>query len=324
MAFLDRAMEEIRSVPGVAAVATTDDLPLGGGGQGYFFSLEEKPETRQQRSGDIQYVSPGYFETLRATILRGRPILPDDNRGGAPRVMVVNEALVNVLFGAENPLGRRLHVNNQAWEIVGVVADMRLDSLHLPPRPTFYVAHWHFPWGSSFLVRTEGEPKAAAQSVAAAIHRLDPNLPLANLQTLDQAMQESLGPQKIILNLISAFAATALLLASVGLYGVMSYVVVSRQRELSIRSALGAARVDIIRLIVGRGGRLIAIGLGAGLLAALAAARLLASRLQAVDGNDPSVFAGAALLLIAVGLAACWLPARRATKADPVNALRGE
>lgn len=324
MAFLDRALEEIRTVPGVTAVATTDNLPFTDGGQGYFFSRQEQPETRQDRVGAIKYVSPGYFDTLGASLLRGRPITPADNRAGAPRVLVVNQRLVEMLFGQEDPIGRQLNVNNQSWEIVGVVADMRIDGLSTPPRPTFYAAHWHFPWGSAFMVRTQGDPLATVKAVAAAIHRIDGSLPLNNPVTLEQSMKDSLGPQKLILNLIGVFAATALLLASIGLYGVMSYAVANRRREMSIRLALGAARADIMRLIVGRGFRLMTVGLGLGLLGSLAASRLLASRLPGVNEFDPVVMAGAAAILATIALLACWLPARRATKADPITALRAE
>jgi ABC-type lipoprotein release transport system permease subunit len=215
-------------------------------------------------------------------------------------------------------------MDNQSWEIVGVAADMRVDQLHAPPRPTFFEPQAFFPWSSAFIVRTRGDAQAATRVVAAAIHRIDPNLPLANPHTLESAMNHALGPQKVILNLIGAFAATALILASIGLYGVISYSVVSRERELSIRTALGAARADIIRLVVGRGVRLATIGLLLGLLGALAATRLMASQVYGVSGHDPLVFAGAAILLGSVALLACIIPARRATKVDPVTALRSE
>jgi predicted permease len=324
LAFLDRALEEVRAVPGVVSVATTDNLPFSNGGQGSYYSLAEKPETRQERTGAIKYVSPGYFETLGAVVVRGRAINAQDNRLDAPRVLVVNQRLVDVLFGQEDPIGRRLNVANQPWEIVGVAADMRVDGLPTPPRPTFYAAQCHFPWGSAFMVRTQGDPRAATAAVSAAIHRLDANLPLANLQTLDQAMSESLGPQKLILNLIGVFAATALLLASIGLYGVMSYAVANRQREMSIRLALGAARGDIMRLIVGSGARMMSMGVALGLLGAIAGAHLLASSMAGVRALDPLVFTAATLILATVSLLACWLPARRATKADPMIALRAE
>lgn len=324
MGFINRALEEIRSIPGVRAAASTDNLPFSNNGQGYFYSLEEKPDTRQERVGAIKYVSPAYFETLGARIVRGRALTDQDNRAHAPRVLVVNQRLVDTLFGTENPLGRRLHVNNQAWEIVGVAADMRVDGLPTPPRPTFYAAQWHFPWASSFMVSTQGDPLAAITAVTAAIHRLDPTLPLVNPRSLESAMRQSLGPQKLILNLIAAFAATALLLASLGLYGVMSYTVVSRRRELSIRAALGANAAELMRLVVRRGLRLTALGLAVGLLCALAFADVLASRLPGVTSHDPLVTAIAAVVLVTVGFIATWLPARRAARADPIVALRAE
>ena len=257
MAFLEQSLEAIRALPGVESAATVDDLPYGDDGQGYIYSLDEGPEMRQDRGARIKYVSSEYFATLGATIVRGRAITADDNRDNAPRVLVVNQALVRETFGEEDPIGRFLYMNEQRWEIVGVVADMRIDALHVPPQPMYFAPHWHFPWGSAFLVRTQGDPAAATTAVAAAVHGIDPSLPLANLRTLESAMADALGPQKIILTLVGVFAAVALLLACLGLYGVMAYTVVCRRRELSIRAALGALRSDIIRLVLGRGTRLV-------------------------------------------------------------------
>jgi predicted permease len=324
MTFLDQALEAIRAVPGVASAATVDDLPFGDNGQGYTYSLEEKLDTRQDRAARIKYVSSDYFATLGATLVRGRPITAEDNRADAPRVLVVNERLVRDSFGDDNPLGRHLYMNEQRWEIVGVVADMRIDVLHTPPLPMYFAPHWRFPWGSAFLVRTHGDPAAVTAAVAAAVHQLDPNLPLANVGTLDAAMADALGPQKVVLNLVGGFAATALLLAAIGLYGVMSYAVVCRRRELSIRAALGALRLDIVRLVIGQGTRMITAGLGVGLLVAFVVAQILAGRTNAVNGSDPLIFVGAAGILVVVSLLACWLPARRAARANPIEALRND
>ena len=142
MAFMGELISAIENVLGVKSVASAENLPFSGYGQASFFSLEERPETRQDRSGPIEYVSPRYFEVLGATILRGRPLTLQDNRVDAPPELVVNQTLVNVLFVDDDPIGGFLHVMNQAWEIVGVAADIRVDGLHTPPRPTFYAAHW--------------------------------------------------------------------------------------------------------------------------------------------------------------------------------------
>ncbi len=324
MTFLDQVLEAIRAVPGVESAATVDDLPYGDDGQGYSYSLDEGPDTRQDHGARIKYVSSDYFATLGAPIIRGRPITAIDNRDNAPRVLVVNQALVRESFGEEDPIGRFLYMNENRWEIVGVVADLRIDALHVPPQPMYFAPHWRFPWGSAFLVRTHGEPAAATAVVAAAVHAIDPSLPLANVRTLEAAMADALGPQKIILMLVGVFAVVALSLACLGLYGVMAYTVVCRRRELSIRAALGALRSDIIRLVMGRGTRLILTGLGLGLLAACAAAQIIASRVTGVSGRDPLVFVGAAIVLVVVSLLACWLPARRAARADPIAALRSE
>lgn len=323
--FLQRALHEVRSMPGVTVAATVDDLPYGETGQGYFFSLEEKPETRQDRSGRIKYVSEDYFQALGARLLRGRPITGADNREGAPNVMVINEALAKQLFAAgEDPIGRRINASAQPWEVIGVVADMRIDVLSAPPPPTFFVPQWKFPWGSAFLLRTQGNPADMADEAASVIHGIDPNLPLVNVRTMEGAWTEALGPQKVMLNLIGAFATVALLLACIGLYGVMAYTVNNRQRELSIRIALGAARRDVVSLVFGRGVNLLAIGLGIGLAAAYAVALLVASRFTAVSVNDPLVFAGTCLMLGLIAMLACWLPARRAAQANPLAALRSE
>lgn len=325
LAFFDRTLSELLAIPGVVSAAGVDDLPFGDDGQGYSFSLEELPTTRQDRSGRIKYVSEGYFETLEARLLRGRPIRAEDNREGAPNVMVINEVMAGQLFAPdEDPIGRLINANEQPWEIIGVVRDLRIDALHKPPAPMFFVPQWKFPWGSAFMVRTHGEPAALADAVTAAIHRIDPSLPLVNMRPLQDAMADALAPQKIMLNLIGAFAAVALILASIGLYGVMSYAVSNRRRELSVRVALGAARSDVMRLVMDQGARLLAIGLGAGLLGGYAIAQLVASQLSEVSTNDPLVFTVAAVVLGVVAFISCWLPARRAARANPIEALRSE
>ena len=325
LAFFDQALAAMRAVPGVASAASVDDLPYGNDGQGYSVSLEEKPETRQDHTARIKYVSEDYFTTLGARLLRGRAVNARDNRDGAPNVMVINEAMVGMLFAEdEDPIGRLINANGQPWEVIGVVADMRIDQLHVPPLPTFFVPQWKFPWGSAFMVRTQGNPTALADEISAAIHGIDPNLPLVNLQTLETAAAAALVPQKIMLNLIGAFAVVALTLAAIGLYGVMAYAVTNRQRELSIRVALGAARHDVMKLIMGKGTLLLGIGLGMGLLAAYAVARIVASQVTNLSAEDPLVFTSAAILLGLIAMIACWLPARRAAKANPISALRSE
>ncbi len=323
--FLNRVRTELQAVPGVIAAASADDLPFGSGGQGYFVSQEEKPETRQDLTARIKYVSEDYFDTLGMHLVRGRWLTADDNRIGAPPAIVINETMARVLYGADvNPLGRLVHARNQPWEVVGIVADARTERLHLPPQPMFYAPQVEFVWNSGYIVRTQGDPSSYAGAIAAAIHRLDPNLPLANVQTVEHAMAAALGPQRLTLKLIGVFAVVALLLAAIGLYGVMAFAVANRRRELSIRVALGAARADIMRLILRHGGRLLAIGLSLGLLAGIGAARLAANLMAEVKAGDPLVFAGAALVLAVVTTLACYLPARRAAKADPIKALRAD
>ncbi|MCF3649271.1 ABC transporter permease [Synoicihabitans lomoniglobus] len=323
--FIQRVRSELLAVPGAVAVASADDLPFGDSGQGYFISREDAPETRQDRTGRIKYVSHGYFDTLGARIVRGRAISSADNRLEAPDVMVINETMAGQLFGPDtDPLGKLVHAKDQPWEVVGVVSDIRIDSLTTDPQPTFFVPHTEFVWWSGFIVRTQGDPAAMLPALSAAVHHIDPNLPLARVQTLEHAMGEALGPQRLTLNLIGVFAIMALSLAAIGLYGVMAFAVANRRRELSIRVALGAARADIMQLILRHGGRLLLIGLGLGLVAGIGAARVAANLMTNVSATDPLVFIVAALLLAFVTALACYLPARRAAKADPIQALRSD
>lgn len=325
MEFLAEVRQALSDLPGVTAVATTDDLPFGADGQGYFYSLEEAPETRTDRSGRIKYVSEDYFELLGARMIRGRPIGPADNRTGSSKVMVINQALARTLFGEnEDPIGRLINASEQTWEVIGVVADMRIDSLHKPPPPTFFVPHWEFPWYSNFMIRTEGDPLAMAKTVSATVHRFDPNLPLDNIDTLASRLEFSLGPQKLILRLIGAFAITALTLACVGFYGVMSYSVASRRRELSIRMALGAAAADMVKLVLGGGARLLAGGLVIGMGLSMVALMGLGALLPEVNKFDPLVLGTTILTLSLVTVSACWLPARKAATANPIDSLRAE
>lgn len=325
MQFLDQVRAEIEAVPGVIKVATADDLPFGNDGQGYYYSLEEEPETRTDRTGRIKYVSQNYFETLGGNIVKGRSILPQDNTTGAAKVMVINQVMAQTLFAAdEDPIGRLINANNEPWEIVGIAADMRIDNLHSEPSATFFVPHWEFPWYSTFMVRTVGDPSALTKSISAAVHRFDPNLPLDQLQPLAQAMADSLGPQKLMLRLIGAFASTALLLACIGFYGVMSYAVVNRRRELSIRMALGAAGNDLIRLVIGGGARLLGWGLLVGLVLSALATFGLNSHLPNINKLDPLIVLTTVMTLAGVTVGACWFPARRATRANPIEALRAE
>ncbi len=325
MEFLADVRNTLSALPGVTAVATTDDLPFGPDGQSYFYSLEEEPETRTDRDGRIKYVSENYFDVLGAHLIRGRFIDTNDNRPEAAKVMVINQALARTLFKEnEDPIGRLIHADGHPWKVVGVVADMRIDGLHQPPAPTFFVPHQEFPWYSKFLIRTESDPMALAKIVSATVHQFDPNLPLDRMNTLSSRLESSLGPQKLILRLIAAFAFTALTLACVGFYGVMSYSVANRRRELSIRMALGAAASDMIKLVLGGGARLLAGGLVLGVGLSSIGLVGLGALLPETNKFDPLVIGVTVLTLSIVTASACWLPARKAAAANPIDSLRAE
>lgn len=232
--------------------------------------------------------------------------------------------LARQFFGKENPLGRLLHLKGAAWEIVGVVGSVRRYQLDYGPQPGVYFARTCFPWQTTVVVRTKGPPFAVAPDVRRAVHEFDPDLPVAKLDTLEQTVADSLKVRKIMLVLLAIFALTALALACVGIYGVISYSVAQRTREVGIRVALGADSSRVVRLILGPGVRLVLIGLAIGILASLGAGLLIANQLYGVSQMDPLVMGSVAFLLLAVAAVASWLPARRASRVDPAIALRAE
>jgi ABC-type antimicrobial peptide transport system permease subunit len=238
--------------------------------------------------------------------------------------MLINEALARRLFEKEDPLGRLLHFKDATWEIVGIVGNVRQFQLDIDPFPQVYYPQVFFPWSNSILVRTRVPPLTLVADVRRAIHAVDPEQPIANLRTLEQSVANSLQTRRVVLTLLAVFAATALFLACIGIYGVMTYSVVQRTREMGIRIALGAGAGQVVALVLRDGLRLVLIGLLLGAFAGFVAGRLIASLLYNVSAADPVVFLTVSLVLLSVALFACWLPARKATQVDPITALRTE
>jgi predicted permease len=299
-------------------------IPFGGGNYGEFVRRTDRPRSDNDPIGRINYVSAGYLEALGTRLLAGRRLREADDSADAPRAVVVNEAVVRECFPSEDPIGQNLSILGQEWRIVGVVADVPDRQLDEPSNWFVYVPHVFNPTRFSIVVRTSLEPLSLVGAIRGEIQHLDPTLPLANIRTLDAAMGDSMSQRRMVLGLIGSFAGAALLLACIGLYGVMAYSVAIRRRELSIRLALGAERRNVIGLILGDSALLTSVGLILGVAGALGAARLLASQLYRVSSHDPLVIAGTTGAVFVVALFACWLPAWRATQVNPVQALRAE
>jgi putative ABC transport system permease protein len=330
-AFWAELLERTRATPGVHSAAIALDHPLDEGWTSSF-TIEGRPPRPpgQEYESRIRPVSPGYFRTAGIRLLAGRDIAEADGQG-APGVVVINAAFARLHFPGENPLGRR--ILRQAWwegmpssfEIIGIVEGERFLGIDDGSDPATYFAFEQFTFPSMQLIaRIDGDPEAFAATLRRYLAAVDPDLPLEHVLSLESVLAESLAAERFNASLLAIFAAVALLLAAIGIYGVLSYTVAQRTSEIGIRMALGAARARVLGQIVAQGVALAAVGIAFGVLAALALTRVLASLLHEVSTTDPSVFGGVAALLTLVALAAAWLPARRASGVDPMVALRAE
>ncbi len=264
--------------------------------------------------------------------LRGRDLREDDARE-AVRGVVISDAMARRFWPGEDPIGRQFRSYSatqrkpvgSAFTVVGVVGDVRNFGLDAAAGPVMYLPYEGSVWNPlGVVLRTEGDPRGYTAALRDVVRALDPVLPVANIQTMDELLDSSLAPRQFNLLLLGAFAALALGLAAAGLYGVMSYVATQRTHEVGVRLALGAQQADILRMVVRRGLVLTATGVGVGLVGALWLTRLLRTLLFEVSGADPATFTGVAVLLTIVAVLACWLPARRAARVDPMVALRSE
>ena len=333
--------ERIEAIPGVRSATISEFAALSGAGRnGPAYAEGRAPLSRDKSNVFQQRVRWNYLQTMEIPLLAGRGFTPrDDER--APRVAVVNQTMARRFFGDENPLGKRFGFgraeNSGQIEIVGVARDSR----YLRPRrdiPSIaYLPFPQVPLGmTTFTVRTAGDPTQMTAAIGAAVRDVDKDLPLFEIKTQAEQMDQSLAQERFFPKLTGFFGLLALLLASIGLYGVMSYAVAQRTREIGIRMALGATRENILRRVIGQGILLAAIGVAIGSAAAFALTRLITSNatyeltrfisgfLYGVRATDPLTFVVVALLLVSVALLACYLPARRATKVDPMVALRCE
>jgi putative ABC transport system permease protein len=304
----------VSQLPIASCCSTSTFYPAGRG-----YTPQTAPSAR------LLAVTPGFFETLQVPLLAGRTIGQGDG-AGAPAMVVVNETLARRGWPGLSPLGMRLKLNREDTAfatVVGVVGQIRQRQLTDPDVAQMYVAAAQQPWRTmSLVVRSRGEPAALAAAVRAAVHRVDSGLPLARLRPMAEVVRERMFQPRIYGLLFGIFAAAALLLASIGLYGVVAFSVAQRTREIGVRMALGARAADVQRMVVRQGARLVGLGLLIGGPAALALARLLRGMLYHVRAGDPITFAATVAVLGGTALLASWLPARRAARLDPMVVLR--
>ena len=327
--FYRSLVDRVAAQPGVQSVAASLPLPLYGGGLNFAFQVEGRAPEREGSDASANYTSatPEYFRVLEIPLRQGRLFSASDDAEASP-VCLVSEAFARRFFPGENPLGRRLvfgFTEPTPREIVGVVGDVRRDGLGSPSRPEMYVPFAQEPfWAAYVSVRASGDPARLSSALRNEVRALAPTLPIEAIQPMTEIVRESVSQPRFRTTLVGFFAAAALLLAVIGIYGVISYGVGRRTREVGIRLALGAGRRDVLALVLRQGLALTGAGLAAGVAGALLLTRFLSSLLFETGRLDPAIFAGVALLLAAAGMLACWIPARRATRVDPVIALRFE
>jgi predicted permease len=332
VAWFARTSARLAELPGVRAAAAADILPFDGNDSRYTFELEGEPPRRavDLPHEEVRQVTPGYFEALGIALVRGR-VLGAADGAGAPGVVVINQALARRYWPhGDDPVGKRLklHVgNDRGWStVVGVVADVHGFGLDQPAHPELFVPYAQMPdsAGMALVVRSDGDAAALAPAARAALAELDATQPIFDVKPMSELVAASLAQRRFALVLMLIFAAVALLLAAVGIYGVMAYTVAQRTQEIGIRVALGASAASVLGLVVGDGMRLVGAGLALGLGGALLVTRLVASLLYGVSATDAATFVSIALVLAAVALAAIVIPARRAMRVDPMQALRSE
>jgi putative ABC transport system permease protein len=321
-AFFEAALQRIRALPGIVAAGTIDDLPFAAG-SAQALALEGYPPQRDPVAVQVRQISPGYLRAMGIPVLRGRDVLDSDTD-----VLLVSEAAAKLYWGADDAIGRRATLpalsRTVLREVVGIVGDVKQRNLIEGATPTVYF-YTREPYGrATFAIRTSVPPATLAPSAVAAIRAIDPEQPVVDTQTMVQVLDEKLAPQHFSALLLGLFAGVALLLAAVGIYSVLSYIVRGRSREIGVRTALGAQRADILRLVIVEGMWPVLAGIVAGTIAALASAKVMRTLVFGVSASDPLTLAAVAATLALVALMASLVPAYRALRLDPVKALRAE
>ncbi|HLP26086.1 MAG TPA: ABC transporter permease [Acidobacteriota bacterium] len=324
--FYEQLYQKLQTLPGVKAAALTDRVPLTGNQTPAPVAVVGRPvpPMSERANANRHLVSPGYFTTLGIPLRAGRDFNERDS-SKVPHVVIINETFAQKHFPNEDPLGRTLitGMGQLPSQIVGIVADVHSTNLNTPPEPDYFLPALQRPENfTSLLIRTEGDPAGATALIRAALKDIDPDLPLLNPQPLTALIAQSVANRKLAMFLLAGFAGLALLLASIGVYSVMAYLVAQRTAEIGIRMALGASPENVMAMVLKQGLRLALVGVAVGLGAALGVTRLMQQALFGVQPHDPLIYAALSLTILTVAALACWLPARRATKVDPLTALR--
>jgi putative ABC transport system permease protein len=328
-AFVRDVLERMKSLPGVVSVGTANTLPLTGfwGETDFYLEGRPIPKPGEVPNADNRFITPGYFSTLRIPLLGGRDFTAADRDGGR-RVAIVDETLARRYLGG-SPVGKRLNLGTpekpEWWDVVGEVDNVKAFGLERPDLPTVYRPFEQHPWALlAFTIRTAGDPTALLKSAEQAVWDVDQDQPIFKSLLMDTLAIQSVALRRVSTLLLAGFATLALVLAAIGIYGVMAYSVARRTHEIGTRMALGAQPKDVLRLVLGEGARLTVFGIIVGVLAALALTRLMASFLFDISARDPFTFAAVVVLLTLIALAACYIPARRAMCIDPMVALKYE
>jgi putative ABC transport system permease protein len=326
--FYAELLRRVHALPGVTQAALADCPPLAGGCNGTILGFPDRPEAP---AGDppaigVHWVTPGWFSTMQVPLKRGR-LFTDADRDGAPRVLVISEAAATKYWPGEDPIGRRAAVFQGGFHegatIIGIVGNVRFGTIDSLPVPDAYISYLQSPRGRMMVfARTANDPEALIGLARATVRELSPSYPAYDVQTMESRVAVASTQARLSALLLGLFAATALTLAVMGIYGVMSFAVTQRRREIGVRIALGAERSDVLRMVVGEGVMLAAIGVVIGVAGALALGRVLASLLYGVEAHDPPTYAAIVALLALAALAASWVPARRAAGVQPTEALR--
>ena len=329
--FFARAAEQLSHLPGVRSASAVSYLPFNGPAAGTNVNIFGLPPAKpgEELIGTIRTVLPGYFRTMGIPLVRGRDFTAADDQPETPHRFIVNEAFVRKFLSGQEPIGTQISAlmekENPFGEIVGVVGDVKEGTLDKEPTPTVYYIHAHIAYGEMvFVMRSETDPLALAGPARKVIQQLDRELPVSQLRTMATVVRQTFSRQQFSAVLLGGFSLASLVLACIGVYGILAYSVTQRTREIGVRVALGAEPGNIVRIVVGSGARPVIAGAVAGMLMALALSGLMKSLLYGVSPRDPLTFIAAPVLLAAVALIAAYLPARRAARVSPMEALRTE
>jgi putative ABC transport system permease protein len=328
--FVDEVEKRFSALPGVKSAGAINFLPLSGfwGTTSFLLRGQAPLKEGQAPEADNRIVTPGYLQTMGLPLVRGRNFTDADRAGGL-QVAMINQTLAKQFFNGRDPVGEELNLGTADkpdwWQIVGVTGDVKAFGQDQPTHADIYRPFEQVPFPLiAFTLRTETDPASMVKSAEQALWSVDPNLPVLKAIPMDLLASQTLAVRRASSALISAFALLALVLACIGIYGVMAYAVTQRRQEIGVRMALGAQRSDVLRMMMGLGVRLTALGVFIGLIGALALTRLMTSLLFEVNAVNPLIFSIAAMVLVAVAMSASYLPARRAASTDPMRALRTE